>query len=330
VIGSVPQFYAKEGPSSLATEAAASGERKRELKRKAKEEEAEVGGACRALFVCCVLCGYVGGGGGVVCVGMGGMRAMRACVRRLPFVSCFVYVVGYVCGACLHPPPPNPQRPHTHTLNTKTPNKQTKTKDEEEGPWAPQKDDRVVTELEAGTLTEEQKRFRCVLRLALCVVLFVCVWCFDCFILWHVSLWCVCFFGGSDDGIELTHKTHTHTPDLLPLSPNPPPPPKKKHKKTTKLAGGKWRSGARRSTRSTTRRRTTTAGTSASLPTSSRRATTGASASLCVVCCLCVCFVCVCLCGVCVCVACVFAGGGVEEEGRDKERGKGVLRCCHV
>ncbi len=34
--------------------------------------------------------------------------------------------------------------------------------DEDEGPWAPQKEDRVVTELEAGTLTEEQKRFRCV------------------------------------------------------------------------------------------------------------------------------------------------------------------------
>ncbi len=32
--------------------------------------------------------------------------------------------------------------------------------EEDDGPWAPVKDDHVVTELEAGTLTEEQKRFR--------------------------------------------------------------------------------------------------------------------------------------------------------------------------
>lgn len=44
VIGSVPSFYAKEGAGAVAAEAATESERRRELKRKAKEEEADVGG----------------------------------------------------------------------------------------------------------------------------------------------------------------------------------------------------------------------------------------------------------------------------------------------
>ena len=34
--------------------------------------------------------------------------------------------------------------------------------DEEEGPWAPVKQQEYVTEVEAGTLTDEQKKFRLV------------------------------------------------------------------------------------------------------------------------------------------------------------------------
>lgn len=33
--------------------------------------------------------------------------------------------------------------------------------DEDAGPWAPVKEDRVETELEKGTLTDAQKKFRC-------------------------------------------------------------------------------------------------------------------------------------------------------------------------
>lgn len=92
VIGSVPAFYAREGPTSMEAAAAAAGEKKQERKRKAKEEEAEVGGefmARRRRF------------GVGLFVDRGEWREEEEEGEAVGFhVSIYVYVCMYVCVHC--------------------------------------------------------------------------------------------------------------------------------------------------------------------------------------------------------------------------------------